>query len=150
MRDNRNNSYNNSYSNNSSDNNSRNNEDNITPTDLISKEQDYRHQWQDKFLRTHNRTFRMGQVFGLIYNSAVLYLVYDLIQNGDKKLAIQIFIANIALLAFAILVTAIERRVISRKPPRRGGRDNKRFNNNRNRNNNNNNRYDQNKRKERD
>lgn len=143
MRDNRNNSYNNSYSNNSSDNN----RDDSTPSDLISKEQDYRHQWQDKFLKTHNRTFRMGQVFGLIYNSAVLYLVYDLIQSGEKKLALQIFIANIALLAFALLVTAIERRVISRKPPRRGSRDNKRFNNNRNRNNN---RHDQNKRRERD
>lgn len=137
MRENRNNSYSNSYSD--------RDERESAPSDLIKKEQEYRHQWQDKFLRTHNLTFRMGQFFGLIYNSAVLYLVYDLIKSGDKKLALQIFLANLAIIAFSLLVTAIERRVISRKPPRRGA--NKRHNNNnRNRNNN---KHDRNRRDDR-
>jgi hypothetical protein len=88
--------------------------------DLIKKEQDYRHQWQDKYLKSNTFNFRLGQVCGLIYNLALLWLVYDLVQDGEKNLAIKIFFGNIAILAFALLVTSIERRVLSRKPPRRG------------------------------
>ena len=102
-------------------------------SDLTKKEQDYRHQWQEKYLRTHNFSFRLGQFFGLIYNLAVLYLVYDLIKDGEKTLALKILILNFGIIAFAILVTAIERKILSRKPARRM-HNNKRFNNNRDRN----------------
>jgi hypothetical protein len=89
------------------------------PSDLLRKEQDYRHQWQDKYLRSNTLSFRLGQIFGLIYNLALLYLVYDLIQDGEKNLALKIFLSNIAIIAFALLVTSVERKIISRKPPRR-------------------------------
>ncbi len=88
--------------------------------DLTKKEQDYRHKWQDKFLKSNTVTFRLGQVFGLIYHLAVLYVVYNLIQDGEQSLALKIFAANLALVAFALLVTGVERKILSRKPARKG------------------------------
>lgn len=114
----------------------RNQETSSIPSDLIRKEQDYRHQWQDKYLKSNTMSFRLGQVFGLIYNLALLYLVYDLIQDGEKNLALKIFFSNIAIIAFALLVTSLERKIISRKPPRRMRNDkrpNRNPNQNRNR-----------------
>lgn len=127
MTENRYNSQNDSYS-------EREDEDQITLATLTKKEQDYRHKWQDKFIKTSSTTFRLGQFFGLIYNLAILYVVYDLIQLGEKSLAIKIFALNLALIAFAVLVTSIERKILTRKPARKT-RDNKRnfkTNNNRN------------------
>jgi hypothetical protein len=112
MRENKHRSHNNFYS-------DRDQESSSMPTELIRKEQDYRHQWQDKYLRSNIFSFRLGQAFGLIYNLALLCLVYDLIQDGEKGLALKIFALNAAIIAFALLVTSIERRVLSKKPPRR-------------------------------
>jgi hypothetical protein len=92
-------------------------------SDLLKKEQDHRHKWQDKYLGSSAFSFRLGQIFGIIYNLALLFLVYDLVQAGEKDLALKIFFGNLALIAFALLVTSIERKVLSKKPPRRGGRD---------------------------
>jgi len=94
-------------------------ENSSTLSELTKREQEHRHQWQDKFLKLNNTTFRAGQLFGLIYNLALLYLVYDLIQNGEKDLALKIFTLNIAIIAFALLVTTVERKILSRKPRRR-------------------------------
>lgn len=105
--------------------------------ELTKKEQEYRHQWQEKYLNAHNFSFRLGQFFGLIYNLGLLYLAYDLIKDGEKTLAFKILALNFGIIAFAILVTAIERKVLSRKPPRKM-HNNKRFNNNRDRNSSNN------------
>jgi uncharacterized membrane protein len=122
MRDNRNNrSYQDSY------NSERNDENSSGLSELIKKEQDHRHKWQEKYLRSYNFTFRLGQFFGLIYNLVLLGLIYHLIQNGEKDLALKIFALNIAIIAFALLITSIERRVLSKKPL------GNRFNNNRNR-----------------
>jgi hypothetical protein len=121
------------------DNNRNRNSENFYPSEraqenspalseLAKKEQEHRHQWQDKYLQTSSTTFRAGQFCGFIYNLALLYLVYALIQNGEKDLALKIFVLNIAIIAFALLVTSLERRISTRKPPRRG------FNNNRGRN----------------
>jgi len=99
--------------------NERSSEGSSSLSDLVKKEQDYRHKWQDKYLTTNNFNFRLGQVCGLIYNLALLYLIYDLIQGGEKNLALKLFVGNLAIIAFALLVTSIERRVLSRKPPRR-------------------------------
>ncbi len=99
-------------------------------SDLIKKEQDYRHKWQDKFLKSHILTFRLGQIFGFAYNLAVLAVVYKLIQQEESALAIKIFFGNIALIGFALLVTTVERKVLSKKPVRKG-RDFKHFKNHR-------------------
>lgn len=126
MRDNRNNrSYQDSYS-------ERNNENSSGLSELIKKEQDHRHKWQEKYLRSYNLTFRFGQFFGLIYNIILLGLIYNLIRDGEKDLALKLFTLNIAIIAFALLVTSIERRVLSKKPLRRNDGGN-RFHNNRNR-----------------
>jgi len=114
MRENRHNSY------------SDRDHDSSSMHDLIKKEQDYRHKWQDKFIKSNIFTFRLGQVFGLVYNLAVLYVVYTLIQDGEKTLALKIFTANLALIAFAVLVTGVERKILNRKPTRKG-RDGKNF-----------------------
>lgn len=103
----------------------RNYENSPAISELAKKEQEHRHQWQDKYLRTNAVSFRMGQVFGLVYNLALLWMVYDLIQDGEKSLALKIFVGNLAIIAFALLVTSIERKVLSRKPPRRHGRGQK-------------------------
>jgi len=87
--------------------------------ELTKKEQAYRHNWQDKFLRSNTLTFRLGQIFGLVYHLAVLYLVYSLVQSGDRDLALKVLALNVALVAFAILVTAVERKILSRKPARK-------------------------------
>ena len=129
MRENRHRSPNNFYSD--------RNENSPAPNELTKKEQDYRHQWQEKYLKSNIFSFRMGQLFGFIYNVALLGLVYDLIQNEEKELALNIFAINAGVIAFALLVTAIERKVLSRKPARRNGRNDKRPRPNQNRNNNN-------------
>jgi len=100
-------------------------EDSSSINDLVKKEQDYRHKWQDRYLKAHISTFRLGQIFGLIYNIALLALVYDLIQNGEKQLALRIFMFNAAIIAFAILVTSVERKVLSRKSSRRHNTNNR-------------------------
>ncbi len=100
-------------------------------SDLTKKEQEHRHQWQDKYLRSNAISLRIGQVFGLLYNLALLAVVYDLIKDGEKDLALKIFFGNLAIIAFALLVTSLERKISSRKPPRRGyGNRDRRFNNN--------------------
>jgi uncharacterized membrane protein len=124
MRENRNKSYNNSYS-------DRNQENSPTLSEMVKKEQEYRHQWQDKYLKVNSLTFRLGQLFGLIYNLAVLYLIYSLIKEGEKDLALKIFVLNLVIIAFALLVTTIERKILWRKPARRGKE--KRFNKSRGR-----------------
>lgn len=102
-------------------------------SELIEKEQDYRHQWQDKFLKSHTTNFRLGQLLGFLYNVALLYLVYHLILSGEKKLALVIFSLNAFIIIFGLLVTTIERKVIHKKPMRKG-RDDRNFKNYRNRN----------------
>ena len=118
----------------------RDQENSLVSPELVKKEQDYRHQWQIKYLMSNVFSFRLGQLFGLIYNLAVLYLVYDLIGDGEKELAVKIFAINAAVIIFALLVTSIERKVLSRKPPRRmrndkrsGNRNSGNRNNNRDR-----------------
>lgn len=50
-----------------------------------------------------NSSKLIGQIFGLIYNLALLYLVYDLAQAGSDKLALGIFALNAALIIFAAI-----------------------------------------------
>ena len=104
----------------------------ISPLNLIKKEQDYRHKWQDKYTKSTTTTFRLGQICGLTYNLAFLYLVYDLAQDGERALALKIFILNLVIIAFGLLVTSVERKILFRKPARKSRNDNKRLNRNNN------------------
>jgi uncharacterized membrane protein len=87
--------------------------------EMAEKEQKHRHFWQDKFLRFHGFSYKLGLFFGFLYNVGLLYLVYDLINAGKEALALKLFIVNALLILFAIIATKIERRVTTRKPPRR-------------------------------
>jgi uncharacterized membrane protein len=95
--------------------------------DMAKKEQEQRHEWQSNYLKSHNFSTRIGQLFGLIYNIGLLFVIYDLINNGEKELAIKLFAINAALIAFVILFTTFERKVFSRRPRVRG-RDNRNSN----------------------
>lgn len=88
--------------------------------DMAKKEQEHRHSWQNKYLKSHNFSYRTGQVFGLVYNLALLALIYVLVGNGQQDLALKLFVANIALIVLILVVTSVERKVSARKPPRRG------------------------------
>lgn len=84
--------------------------------EMAKKEQEHRHQWQSNFCILHDKTYKIGQIFGLIYNLGLLYVVYDLIKSGNAELALQIFVINAILMAFAIVVTTAERKINSRRP----------------------------------
>ncbi len=87
--------------------------------ELTKREQDYRHSWQDKYLKLYNFNYKAGLLFGFIYNVALLAVIYILINDHKESLALKLFVVNAALIAFAIIVTAVERRITTRKPPRR-------------------------------
>ena len=83
---------------------------------MAEKEQTHRHAWQDKYIKSHNLTYRLGQICGLAYNAGLLYLVYDLVQSGEQTLALKLFLINAGIIAFAIIATATERKIFSRRP----------------------------------
>jgi uncharacterized membrane protein len=87
--------------------------------EMTKKEQEHRHAWQEKYLKFHNFSYKLGLVFGFIYNIALLVLISNLIKDGNQSLALKLFTINAGLLVFAIVVTTIERRIVTRKPPRR-------------------------------
>ncbi len=87
--------------------------------ELTKREQDHRHSWQDKYLKLYNFNYKAGLLFGFIYNIALLAIIYTLINEHKESLALKLFVVNAALIAFAIIVTAVERKITTRKPPRR-------------------------------
>ena len=93
---------------------------------MAQQEQKHRHDWQGQYLKSHNLSTRIGQVFGLIYNLALLGVVANLINSGEKELGIKIFTINAVAIAFIALITTFERRVFSRRPRARNGREDSR------------------------
>lgn len=80
-----------------------------------------REQDQQKF-RSDILTFRLGQFFGFLYNTALLAFIYDLIKEGNQDLAIKLFTINATLIGFVFLVTTIERKFFRKKRfEKRGG-----------------------------
>jgi uncharacterized membrane protein len=87
--------------------------------EMAKKEQDYRHKWQTNYSSSYNLSYRIGQISGLIYNVILLFVVYNLISSGEKELGIKIFTINAALMAFAVIITIVERRVFAKRPSNR-------------------------------
>ena len=87
--------------------------------ELTKREQDHRHSWQDKYLKLYNFNYKAGLLFGFIYNIALLVMIYYLINQDKESLALKLFVVNAALISFAVIVTALERKITTRKPPRR-------------------------------
>lgn len=93
--------------------------------DLLSKEQNHRHAWQDRFLSLQQNTFRIGQLCGFAYNAILLYVVYRLIDAGEKDLALKIFTINAAVILISVIITFSERRIYSKRPSLRVNKDKK-------------------------
>lgn len=99
---------------------------------MAKVEQKHRHDWQEKYLKSHNISTRIGQICGLIYNIILLGVVYNLINSGEKELAMNLFTINAVVIAFVVIVTTFERRVFSRRPRVRGREDRRNSNQQRN------------------
>ena len=83
--------------------------------EMAKKEQEHRHSWQDKYLKFHSFSYKIGLLFGFIYNVGLLVLIFNLIKQGNHSLALKLFIINTAMIIFAIIVTSIERKITTRK-----------------------------------
>ena len=88
-------------------------------SELLKKEQEHRHKLQMK----NALSFRLGQIFSLIYNVSIIILIYTLVTIGEKKLAIIIFCVSASIIIFAIAVLAFEKRVFSRNSFKSGARN---------------------------
>jgi hypothetical protein len=64
-------------------------------------------------------SFFLGQFFGLVYNLAVLYVVYDLVQQDRQELALNVFAINAGVMIFAILISFVERKFFRKNHDRR-------------------------------
>lgn len=73
----------------------------------------YRHKPYEK-PKSGRFLFVFGQLFGLVYNLAVLYFVYFLVQNGNESLALKIFAINAGVMMSAIFLSMLERRLFPR------------------------------------
>ncbi len=85
----------------------------------MKDQEQHRHTHQENSPRDHSRQPRsdsrnsfkprknssklIGQIFGLIYNLTLLYLVYDLAKSGSEKLALGIFALNAGLIIFVAI-----------------------------------------------
>jgi len=87
--------------------------------EMAKKEQDHRHSWQDRYLKLYNINYKIGLLFGFIYNVGLLFIIFNLVKQGNQPLALRLFVINALLITFAIIATNIERKIITRKPPRR-------------------------------
>lgn len=87
--------------------------------EMAKKEQEHRHSWQDRYLKSHGAIYRLGQIFGFAYNVLLLYIIFKLVRNGDTASAIKIFAVNALLIIAAIIITFTERKITTKKPPRR-------------------------------
>ena len=93
--------------------------------DLTKKEQDHRHKLQENQQKANNSSYFYGMIFGVIYNLGLLYLIYDLINQGYRSLALKLFIINAFLILSCFSLLTFSRKMSARKP------NNKNYDNNR-------------------
>lgn len=72
-------------------------------------EQRHRHQMQDKYAKSYNFTYRMGQIFGLFYSVMMVLVIIYLVLIGQPKFALILLSMNAGLGALAIITTATTR-----------------------------------------
>ncbi len=87
--------------------------------EMARKEQEHRHEWQDKHLVVHGKIHKWGQIFAFVYNLILLYAVWCIANSGNIDLALKLFVINACLMILALFVTFIERRVMNRRIPRK-------------------------------
>lgn len=77
--------------------------------DMGKVEQRHRHQIQDKYAQAYNFTYRMGQIFGLIYSSLTIIIIAFLVISNRDRFALILLSFNAGLAALAIITTATTR-----------------------------------------
>jgi predicted membrane channel-forming protein YqfA (hemolysin III family) len=83
--------------------------------ELTKNEQEFRHISQEKQRKANNISYFFGMVFGFIYNIGLLYLIYYFFNQGEKELAIKIFIINAILIFSCFALLSFSRRNSNRK-----------------------------------
>ena len=87
--------------------------------DNRNRDRHHNPKFQDDNRQKRNSFFRAGQIFSIIYHLASFAFAYLLLQEGEKDLAFKLLAINAALVAFAYILSAAERR-FSPKHNRRG------------------------------
>jgi uncharacterized membrane protein len=83
---------------------------------LTTKEQQYRHQQQTKQQKLNNLFYFFGLIFGFLYNVFLLYLIYELVQNGHNLLGLAIFFINAILILGSFAILSFSRKSNNHKP----------------------------------
>ena len=84
--------------------------------DLTKKEQDHRHKLQENQQKANNTSYFFGMILGVIYNLSLLYLIYDLINDGYRALALKLFIINAFLILSCFGLLTFSRKLSFKKP----------------------------------
>ncbi len=84
--------------------------------ELTQKEQDHRHKMQENQQKANNSSYFLGMIFGTIYNIGLLYLIYDLVNDGYRALALKLFIINAFLILSCFGLLTFSRKLSFRKP----------------------------------
>lgn len=83
--------------------------------ELTKKEQDHRHKLQENQQKANNISYFFGMIFGLFYNLALLYFIYDLVQRDLRSFAIKLFIINAILIITCFSLLTFSRKISLRK-----------------------------------
>ena len=85
--------------------------------ELTQKEQDHRHQLQEKQQKANNISYVFGMAFGFLYNVALLYFAYYLIETGHKGLAMKIILINALVILGSFGLLSFSRKLSFNKKP---------------------------------
>ena len=101
--------------------------------ELTKKEQNHRHKLQENQQKINNISYFFGMLFGLFYNLALLYFIYDLVEKGFRSFALKLFIINAFTIISCFGLLSISRKYSSKRLNNKktnSHNTNKRFNKN--------------------
>ncbi len=85
--------------------------------ELTQKEQDHRHQLQEKQQKANNISYIFGMVFGFLYNIALLYFAYYLVEAGHKGFAVKVILINAIVILGSFGLLSFSRKLSFNKKP---------------------------------
>lgn len=87
--------------------------------DLADFEQEHRHAWENRYLSSHIRSHRFGQICGLIITLALIYYTYQLAIMGYGETAQILAVSGFVFLMVQFIFT---RRQYRKRPNRHAGK----------------------------
>lgn len=78
--------------------------------DMAEREQEHRHDWENRYLQEYIRTHKRGQLFGLVISLVVVASAFYLAMAGKIVSAGVLSLSGFGALAFASLASAIDRK----------------------------------------